>query len=241
VFGLRKRKDSTTLSFCVKARHIRSGRSVFAFSGIVLISSGALLTLSIPTSLRVRFKRARLKEKTNYVYGFGSTLAIGIGATLGSPLFVLIPENIVQYEFVSLGALVLATALSVFMAKVYSDMYITSKQENLGALGGPSFTKVACGTRSMRYFVSRVSMWIANTALAAYSKLVLIIFEVEFFSTDTKILWRKWHFGAKRGLWSCNFADSMGRRECALRKEATQSNWAPTNSFHSRSYFDPCL
>lgn len=151
------------------------------FSGIVLISSGALLTLSIPTSLRVRFKRARLKEKTNYVYGFGSTLAIGIGATLGSPLFVLIPENIVQYEFVSLGALVLATALSVFMAKVYSDMYITSKQENLGALGGPSFTKVACGTRSMRYFVSRVSMWIANTALAAYSKLVLIIFEVEFF------------------------------------------------------------
>jgi hypothetical protein len=151
------------------------------FSGIVLISSGALLTLSIPSSLRVRFKRARLKEKTNYVYGFGSTLAIGIGATLGSPLFVLIPENIVQYEFVSLGALVLATALSVFMAKVYSDMYITSKQENLGALGGPSFTKVACGTRSMRYFVSRVSMWIANTALAAYSKLVLIIFEVEFF------------------------------------------------------------
>lgn len=113
------------------------------------------------------------------VYGFVTVLAVGVGSTLGSPLFMLIPLNIVQYEIVSLGSLVLATVLSVLMAKVYADMYVLSERKGLPMVGGPSFTRIASGTRSIRYFFSRVSMWIANTALAAYSKLVFVIFDVE--------------------------------------------------------------
>ena len=106
-------------------------------------------------------------------------LAIGLGATLGSPLFILIPLNIIQFELVSVGSLVLATILSVLMAKVYADMYTEAARMGLGAVGGPSFTKAATGGRSVRYFISRLSMWIANTALAAYSKIVFVVFDFE--------------------------------------------------------------
>ena len=74
-------------------------------------------------------------------------LAVGLGATFGSPLFILIPLNIVQYEFVSLGSLVIATVLSILMAKVYADMYTLSAHLGLDAVGGPSFTKAATGGR----------------------------------------------------------------------------------------------
>ena len=115
------------------------------------------------------------------MYGFGTLLAIGIGATLGSPLFILIPQNVIQYEFVSMGSLALATVLSVAMARVYGQMYKEMNKRGLAAVGGPSFTRVAVGVRSARYFVARMSMWIANTALAAYSKIVFLIFDYTYF------------------------------------------------------------
>ncbi len=155
--------------------------SVYAvIAGSTLLLCGLTLILSLPQALRFRFPRSPFRELGKPVYGFGSLLAIGVGATLGSPLFVLIPENIMQYEFVSLGALVIATVLSVFMAKVYGDMYISARRRGLEAVGGPSFTKLAYGSRSVRYFVSRVSMWVANVTLAAYSKIVLVLFTVDY-------------------------------------------------------------
>ena len=144
-----------------------------AFSGVSLIAS-------LPDSVRARFRRPERVRRTRPVYGFWTILAVGIGATLGSPLFVLIPQNVVQYEFVSVGSLLLAALLSVLMAKVYADMYSGSKKKGLNAVGGPSFTRVAAGVRSVRYFVSRLSMWVANTALAAYSKIVFVIFDFYF-------------------------------------------------------------
>ena len=149
-------------------------------AGSTLLLCGLTLSLSLPQALRFRFPRTPFREVGKPVYGFGSLLAIGVGATLGSPLFVLIPENIMQYEFVSLGALVIATVLSVFMAKVYGDMYVNARKRGLEAVGGPSFTKLAYGSKSVRYFVSRVSMWIANVTLAAYSKIVLVLFTVDY-------------------------------------------------------------
>jgi amino acid transporter len=145
-----------------------------------VIVAVAAMSLALPDSLRVRFRRPAKVQRVNRVYGFGTVLAVGVGATLGSPLFILIPQNIVQYEFVSLGSLVIATVLSILMAKVYSDMYSESRKRGLEAVGGPSFTKVAVGVRSVRYFVSRVSMWVANTALAAYSKIVFLIFDFDY-------------------------------------------------------------
>ncbi len=163
------------------------GRGVTSVSDIFtvvaalgLASSGGALVAGLPQSLRIRFRRPQRREETKEVYGFGTMLAVGVGATLGSPLFVLIPQNVVQYLFVSIGSLCLATILSVLMAKVYGDMYVKLSERGLDAVGGPSFTRIAAGTRSVRYFVSRISMWIANTALAAYSQIVFLIFDLSY-------------------------------------------------------------
>ena len=151
--------------------------TIVAILGITL--SGIALLASIPNSLRVRFQRPRKITREKPTYGFTTMLAVGLGATLGSPLFILIPLNVVQFEFVSLGSLLLATVLSILMARVYSNMYTDSERLGLDAMGGPSFTKAATGTHSVRYFISRLSMWIANTALAAYSKIVFVVFDFE--------------------------------------------------------------
>ena len=158
----------------------RFGEVLVAVAAMSLALTGVALIASLPDSLRVRFRRPRKVERPNPVYGFGTVLAVGVGATLGSPLFILIPQNVIQYEFVSVGSLVLATVLSILMSKVYSDMYSESRNRGLEAVGGPSFTKVAVGVRSVRYFVSRVSMWVANTALAAYSKIVFLVFDFDY-------------------------------------------------------------
>ncbi len=158
----------------------------FGFVDIILITavvaivlSSVALLASLPSSLHVRFPRIRRATPAKPAYGFASMLAVGLGATLGSPLFILIPVNIVQYELVSLGSLILATILSILMAKVYADMYRESVALGLEAVGGPSFTKAATGGRSVRYFIARLSMWVANTALAAYSKIVFVVFDFE--------------------------------------------------------------
>lgn len=156
------------------------GDVLVVLAAISLALSGAALIAQLPESLWARFRRLPVSVgRRRPVYGLGTMLAVGIGATLGSPLFILIPENILQYEAVSVASLILATALSVAMAKVYSDMYRASKELGLAGVGGPSFTKVAVGTRSVRYFVSRLSMWVSNTALAAYTKIVFLIFVLD--------------------------------------------------------------
>jgi hypothetical protein len=157
------------------------GEVIVAVAALSLALTGIALIASLPDSLRVRFRRPGKVQRLNPVYGFGTVLAVGVGATLGSPLFILIPQNIIQYELVSVGSLFLAMGLSMLMAKVYSDMYSESRKRGLEAVGGPSFTRVAAGVRSARYFISRVSMWVANTALAAYSKIVFLIFDFTYF------------------------------------------------------------
>ena len=156
------------------------GEVLVAVASMSLAFTGVALIASLPDSLRVRFRRPNRVRGANPVYGFGTVLAVGVGATLGSPLFILIPQNIIQYEFVSLGSLLIASVLSVMMAKVYSDMYSDSRKRGLESVGGPSFTRVAVGVRSVRYFVSRVSMWVANTALAAYSQIVFLVFDFDY-------------------------------------------------------------
>ena len=144
-----------------------------------LLSGIALLT-ELPNSLRARFQRAPRRRKPNAVYGFGTIFAIGLGATLGSPLFILIPLNVVQYEIASIGSMIIAGFLSVLMALIYSRNYVIIRKENLESIGGPGFLRAAVGKRSFRYFVSRVSMAVANTALAAYSAIVFVLFDFQF-------------------------------------------------------------
>jgi amino acid transporter len=167
------------LSYVSSSGSVVPSDAILILASIAAAVSGLALIATLPESLVVRLGRLPAVIRTKPVYGFGTMLSIGLGATLGSPLFVLIPQNIMQYELISLLSLVIATVLSVGMAKVYANMYVESKRLGLGGLGGPSFTKLACGTRSARYFISRLSMWVANTALAAYSKIIFIIFDFE--------------------------------------------------------------
>ena len=176
----------TSLAYITNEYAFFASVNVVSFNDIVMILallgtvfSGLVLLATLPTSFRVKFKRPQILAKSNATYGFYSMLGIGLGATLGSPLFILIPLNIIQFEFISLLSLVLAALLSILMARVYGDMYSESRKMGLDGMGGPSFTKAATGTRSARYFVSRLSMWIANTALAAYSKIVFVVFDFE--------------------------------------------------------------
>lgn len=156
------------------------GDVVAVLAAVALALCGSALIAQLPESFRVKFRRLpAVAGRRKPVYGFGTLLAIGLGATLGSPLFILIPENVTQYEVISIASLLLATLLSVGMAKVYANMYRVSKALGVDGIGGPSFAKVAVGTRSVRYFVSRLSMWVSNTALAAYTKIVFLIFVLD--------------------------------------------------------------
>ncbi len=141
--------------------------------------SGIALLAELPNSLRVRFRRVSVRRNPEKVYGFGTIVAIGIGATLGSPLFILIPLNVVQYQIASIGSLVLATILSLLMAKIYGRNYVFTSKNNLDSVGGPGFLKAATGKNSFRYFLSRFSMAVGNTALAAYSAIVFVLFDFE--------------------------------------------------------------
>ena len=168
------------LSFLSGKGGVGVGDVLAVLAGVSLVFSSGALVAQLPESLLARFRRLpHAVMRRRPVYGLGTMLAVGVGATLGSPLFILIPENILQYEVVSILSLILATLLSVAMAKVYADMYRTSKELGLEGVGGPSFTKVAVGVRSVRYFVSRLSMWVSNTALAAYTKIVFLIFVLD--------------------------------------------------------------
>jgi len=168
------------LGFLAGGAGAQAGDVAAFLATLALAFAGAALIAQLPESLTARFSRPPALVKRKPVYGFGTMVAIGVGATLGSPLFILIPLNIEQYEVVSLASLLLATVLSVAMAKVYADMYTESNRLGLEGVGGPSFVKLAAGKRSARYFVSRLSMWVANTALAAYTKIVFIVFDFDF-------------------------------------------------------------
>ena len=168
------------LSSIARRGTLDAAEVVLVASMVILGFSGATLMAQLPDSLRARFKALPSVRKGKQVYGFGTMLAVGVGATLGSPLFVLIPLNVFEYEAVSFASLALAAGLSIAMAKVYSDMYRVTSDLGLPGVGGPSFTMLAVGRRSVRYFVSRLSMWVANTALAAYSMIVFVIFDFEY-------------------------------------------------------------
>jgi hypothetical protein len=145
---------------------------------LFLLFSSLYILLSLPSSLKIKFKRPKIIGKPNPVYGFFIMLAIGVGSTLGSPLFILIPENAVQFGIISTVSLVTATVTSILMARVYFHIYEFHKSNNRDIVGGPAFVKEAYGSTSLRYFVSRISMWVANSALSAYC--VIIFFDLLF-------------------------------------------------------------
>ncbi len=161
-----------------------TARDAAVFVGLLaaLLSGGLLVGTAAPR-MRIRFPALPADRPSRPVYGFTTVLAIGIGSTLGSPLFLLIPLNVMEYEVISVLSLVLATVLSVAMAKNNADSYRVLRTNGIAAVGGPAFVRVALGARSARYFISRFSMAVANTALAAYCVLVFVLFVFGYLPT----------------------------------------------------------
>ncbi|MHB1440588.1 MAG: amino acid permease [Cuniculiplasma sp.] len=151
-------------------------KSLFLVSVMAMTFFSLYLTVSFPKSLRIKFSRPRIRGKPNPVYGFFVILSIGVGSTLGSPLFILIPENALQYGIISTVSLIVASFTSLLMAKVYFDVYEHHKSNGRDIVGGPAFVREAYGVSSVRYFISRISMWVANSALSAYC--VIIFFDL---------------------------------------------------------------
>ncbi len=159
---------------------VRDGATFVALL-VAFLSAGVLIAPVVARARALLPARAPQPERLPPperppAYGFVTILAIGVGSTLGSPLFLLIPLNIVQYEIVSVVSLAVAAALSLAMAKNNAYSYAVLKANRLPAVGGPAFVGVAVGKRSARYFIARFSMAVANTALAAYCVLVFVLF-----------------------------------------------------------------
>jgi amino acid transporter len=145
-----------------------------------ILAGGVTLAHSVTRSIRIRapssvfLRRPRLAKKDGHQYGFFAALSLGLGATLGSPLFVLIPLNVVQYGFISISSLLIAATISLLVARLYGRMYREWSDKGQECVGGPAFTKNACGRSSLRYFIARFGLWIGNTALAAYSVIIFV-------------------------------------------------------------------
>ncbi len=154
---------------------------VILLSFFAALITGIQLISSLTGSFKVRFIRPVRKAVSRPILGFFSVLSIGMAATIASPLFVLVPENILQYELVSIASLIISAALSTLMAKNYGFLYKYSFNKGLDAVGGPSFVKSSAGVKSLRYFLTRLSLWLANTALAAYSALLFSDFDFQIF------------------------------------------------------------
>ncbi len=155
--------------------------SVEMLSAVGALISGITLVSIFPESMRAKFTRPSSKAPANPTYGFVTLLSVGIGATIGSPLFIILPVNIIQYAMVSLISLTIAGTLSYLIARIYSYMFVYTRANKLDAVGGPGFVKITTRDRSVRYFIARFSMWIANTALAAFSAIFLFTFTFQDF------------------------------------------------------------
>jgi len=153
-----------------------SGALWMLLAFLVLIS-GVFLATMLPESIKVRFLRPFTRGQNNPTYGFYTMLAIGIGSTIGSPLFVLIPINVMQYALISIISLAVAGSLSVGLGLVYSYQYRYTLREGIDVVGGSGIVRHSAGHKSLRYFITRISGWIANTALAAYSALLFVEFD----------------------------------------------------------------
>lgn len=154
---------------------------VFLLSLFAALITGLELIASLTGSIKVRFIRPVRKSVSKPILGFFSVLSIGMAATIASPLFVLVPENVMQFELISIASLIISATLSTLMAKNYGTLYRYSYRRGLDSVGGPAFVRSATGSRSLRYFLTRLSLWLANTALASYSALLFSDFDLRVF------------------------------------------------------------
>lgn len=171
----------TVLGYYHSFSGLKFPEAVLIFSTLAALISGIAMISFLPESYRVRFARPSFRSTVKPAYGFVTLFAVGLGATIGSPLFIILPVNITQYAIVSVISLLIAGSLSYAISLIYRDMFRYTLKTKDEVIGGPSFVKIATGEKSARYFIVRFSMWLANTALAAFSAVFFFTFTFESF------------------------------------------------------------
>ncbi len=117
------------------------------------------------------------RETRKPVFGFTTAIIMGMGATIGISLFTVLPYTISKFEPSSTFlALLFSMLISFLLARGYGNMYsYTLRHRGEECIGGPAFVKQAFGLGSL-YFISRISMWIGNTALASFNAIIFYDF-----------------------------------------------------------------
>jgi len=107
-------------------------------------------------------------------YSLNQLILFGIGATVGPSAFVVLPEAVSRYGLSTIIGMILASVSALLLAILYARMDSLTYSMGSPSVGGPAFVRKAYGSRHPAYMASRFSMWVANTALAAFNMLVLM-------------------------------------------------------------------
>ncbi|RLF10322.1 MAG: hypothetical protein DRJ62_05275 [Thermoprotei archaeon] len=133
----------------------------------------------------VRFVKRKVRRPTG-IFGFFSLTGIGIGATVGASIFVVVPTAIWRAGTIGVFSLLFGAVISTLLAVSYGKMFqrtqrIPEAVRQPVYIGGPSFVSLAYGKRSIAYFISRFSLWVGNTTLTAFNALMIIHFIYGYF------------------------------------------------------------
>ncbi len=135
--------------------------------------SSALRYLSLRSGLRLRPPLVHAGPGERRL-GLRDAFLIGLGAALGPSVFVLTPNSVRYYGWYSLPGLWLAVISAYLLAYGYRTMFRYSTELGMGAVGGPAFIRNAFGRKHYLYIIARFSMWIMNTATAAFNLLIIL-------------------------------------------------------------------
>ena len=123
---------------------------------------------------------ARGPRRVERIYGLSELLVAGLGSTMGASMLTVLPYAIESFSApATIVAIVLSGLVSFMLAVGYGQMYRGLLSEGKIVVGGPAFVREAFG-KGAAYFISRLSMWIGTTALAAFNAIIFYKFIISY-------------------------------------------------------------
>lgn len=119
--------------------------------------------------------KLKVRRGPRKIYGFFTSLAVGIGSTIGTSTFVALPLAMGHYGAATIIGLAIGGLTSILLAVGYSRMFRSLEHDEEVPVGGPAFVKSAFGSGAL-YFTARFNLWVANTALSAFNLLMFYNF-----------------------------------------------------------------
>ena len=142
--------------------------------GVVVLAYGLL------SKFFKRFRYPMVRGEGKPTYGFSHLMVIGLGSTMGASMLTVLPYSINKFSASStVIAVALSGVISLMLARSYGNMYKEALRRGKEIVGGPSFAKESFGPGAA-YFVSRLSMWLGNTALASFNVIIFYRFAFQY-------------------------------------------------------------